>query len=535
MRRLILIFILAAIPGMAFALDDVDRLEMRAEVAFAERNYDLAIQCWSDAIKLSPGEASIYINRAASYAAKKETDKQLADYGDAIRLAPDDPAAYQLRAKFYVERMMEALRNATPYADGDADKAIADSEQLMRIQLAGVADPKAAALEAAKKSAKEWNYPMAAACWNTVVKLDPNDAAAWFRLAILNEMLLKPDKASTACNEVLRLDPKNADAATLRAQIDAGWVWENDSHPFNRQDKHAEAGEHEKAIADYNLSIWLGGERLWESYAQRGSVYANAGKWQNAVADYTEAIRIGSEGFVYGNYEGRADAYMQGGQYDKAAADYITAAVEWHKEEASEYSHDPEGRTKDSVESENFMAAQYLIRAAEAYARGGKYDRAIALLENDLKIEPKNDWCIAALAWLYATSPDAKLRNGATAVKLVKRAGGGDPYFADILAAAYAEAGQWEDAVKSEKEAIEGDKDDSQKAIERKADAIKEIASGAKWVPTKSNPASPQDRLKFAERYIKEDAEEIKEFTARLELYQQKKPCRDMKEFQFGG
>ncbi|HWB58702.1 MAG TPA: tetratricopeptide repeat protein [Chthoniobacteraceae bacterium] len=529
---LMLLGVLAVAPG-ARAFDDVDQLEVRAQAALDAKDYDLAIQLYGEAIKLSPNEAAPHVNRAAAYAAKGDTEKQLADYADAIRIEPDDPSAYQMRAKFYSDRLDAAMRAGAKPDDGDTDKALADYSDVMRIQLAGVPDPKAAAREAAEEAFKKYDLTRATACWRAVVKLGPNDAGAWFKLALFDELMLKPDKASADCNEALRLDPKNADAAALRAQIDAGWKWESDSHPFNQRDKHAAAGEYELAVDDCNFRIWLGRVNPWEEYAQRGDAYCREGKWENAVTDYTESLRICPQAFNDGSYEGRAYAYMAGKQYDKAAADFITAAAEWHKEQAAEAQG--EQRTKEDLESENFTASQYFIHAAEAYGRGGQYDKAIALLKNDLKTAKlDNGWTLAAVAWLYATSPDAKWRDGAEAVKLAKRAGGGEAYFDDTLATAYAEAGQWDEAVKSEKTAIDTDKEEQQKAHQREADATKVIASGEKWTPTPSSPSSPQDTLDSARRYIKEDEEEIKEFTARLELYQQKKPCREMKEFEVG-
>ena len=105
---------------------------------------------------------------------------------------------------------------------------------------------------------------------------------------------------------------------------------------------------------------------------------------------------------------------MQGGEYDKAAADFITAAAAEHRGEVHEF----------GSESDYAIPAQILIRAAEAYIHGGKYDKAIAILKHNLKIVPKgySGWSLAALAWLYATCPDEKFRDGARTVKLAKQA-----------------------------------------------------------------------------------------------------------------
>ena len=57
------------------------------------------------------------------------------------------------------------------------------------------------------------------------------------------------------------------------------------------------------------------------------------------------------------------------------------------------------------------------------------------------------------MAWLRATHPDPKYRNAAAAVELSERAcrltEQQEPLFIGTLAAAYAEAGRFEDAVKT--------------------------------------------------------------------------------------
>ncbi len=67
--------------------------------------------------------------------------------------------------------------------------------------------------------------------------------------------------------------------------------------------------------------------------------------------------------------------------------------------------------------------------------------------------EPLNN-----LAWTLATDPDPLVRNGLEAVQLAKRAlavaGSGSPAALDTLAAAYAEAGRFQDAVVTIRKAI---------------------------------------------------------------------------------
>jgi len=64
---------------------------------------------------------------------------------------------------------------------------------------------------------------------------------------------------------------------------------------------------------------------------------------------------------------------------------------------------------------------------------------------------------LAETAWLLATSPDAAVRNGADAVAYAQRAvelsKGNEPAILGTLAAAYAEAGQFSEAVQTARRA----------------------------------------------------------------------------------
>ena len=84
--------------------------------------------------------------------------------------------------------------------------------------------------------------------------------------------------------------------------------------------------------------------------------------------------------------------------------------------------------------------------------------RAIADYERALELNPNLAPAMNSLAWDLATMPTASRRDGPRAVELAERALGSnkqEPGFLDTLAAAYAEAGRFADAVRSQETAIE--------------------------------------------------------------------------------
>ena len=76
-----------------------------------------------------------------------------------------------------------------------------------------------------------------------------------------------------------------------------------------------------------------------------------------------------------------------------------------------------------------------------------------------LVIQPDNGNALSNLAWIYATSPDDSLRDGLKAVQLAERAmhisGRRIPIIFRTLAAAYAETGQFSQAIQTAQEAFE--------------------------------------------------------------------------------
>ena len=81
----------------------------------------------------------------------------------------------------------------------------------------------------------------------------------------------------------------------------------------------------------------------------------------------------------------------------------------------------------------------------------GRTREAVAQYREALRLNPNLAGALNNLAWVLATSPDDELRNGAEAVRLAERACElthyGQPLFIGTLAAAYAEAGRFPEAV----------------------------------------------------------------------------------------
>lgn len=95
---------------------------------------------------------------------------------------------------------------------------------------------------------------------------------------------------------------------------------------------------------------------------------------------------------------------------------------------------------------------------AMVLADQGKHEEAIAHYREAIRLGPEDPASYNNLAWIRSTHPDAELRNGAEAVVLAEKAchlwGGKEINSLDTLAAAYAEAGRFPEAVATLEQAI---------------------------------------------------------------------------------
>ena len=91
--------------------------------------------------------------------------------------------------------------------------------------------------------------------------------------------------------------------------------------------------------------------------------------------------------------------------------------------------------------------------------RNGVYEEGLAHLEHALAGHPEGLGAANNLAWVLATCPEAKFRDGRRAVELAERAceatGHNKASFLDSLAAAYAETGDFADAVRVASRALD--------------------------------------------------------------------------------
>jgi tetratricopeptide (TPR) repeat protein len=221
------------------------------------------------------------------------------------------------------------------------------------------------------------------------------------------------DLAIAECTRAIRLDPRDAEAFYLR-----GSTWAS----MDRMDQ---------ALIDLDESLRLD-PRNPASLVARGEIRLALKDYDKALADLDAAIRLGYRDAMA--YLDRGEVRLCRGELDPALADL-----------------------DEAIRRDPWLATAHVHRAT-VRVKKGEPDKALADLDAAIRIDPRNGSAYDRLAWLRATCPDPRYRDGQRAVEAARRAcellHGREPRELETLAAAYAQAGDFNAAVQWQTRAI---------------------------------------------------------------------------------
>ena len=215
---------------------------------------------------------------------------------------------------------------------------------------------------------------------------------------------------------------------------------DNEEDCYNRGVEWYKKGKYDKAIAEFDQALKKK-PRYADAYAARGAAWYRKGKYDKALGDQAQALRLNPN--IVAAYNNRGLAWTAKGQYDKAIADFtqglaINPALAINAEDASIFIlHNNRG---------------------SAWKKKGDYAKAVADYSQALAINSNYADAYNNLAWLQATCPDEKYRDGQKAIENAAKAcqltEGKNWGYVSTLAAAWAESGNFWNARQWQEKAI---------------------------------------------------------------------------------
>ncbi len=283
--------------------------------------------------------------------------------------------------------------------------------------------------------------------WQEAIRLSPRFWAYYFNLGHALDQMKRPGEAVTWYRKTLDLKPRQARAhnnlavalqstgrrveairhfrQALRIDPDAMETHRNLAAAL------AEEGNFKEAATHFRRALEKGPASV-ELHTGLGRALAARNRMPEAVEQFQSALRLDPNSFDARNNLGNLLA--AGGRMEEALA-HFRKAVELKP---------------DSVE--------VLGNLGLALRMAGRFDEAGRYLEEAIRRQPGWPAPQAALAWILATHPEPSRRRPHEAIQLGRRAvrmtREQDPRMLDVLAAAYAAAGDFDQAVAAVRKAI---------------------------------------------------------------------------------
>jgi tetratricopeptide (TPR) repeat protein len=252
----------------------------------------------------------------------------------------------------------------------------------------------------------------AVAFFTKQIEANPKDTNGYNRRAAAWRAKGEQDAALKDATEALRINPRSAPLYNNRALI------------FQAKKEYA------KALEDYTQAFQLNPQYPL-CLVNRATLWQAKKEYDKAIADCTQAIQTQPQ--FPNAYRQRAVAYHGKKEFDKAIADFDSALK-----------FDPK-------------SAQFHLERGNSFAAKNEHAKARADHEESLRLEPSSVATLATLALWLASCPEAKFRDGKRALELAQKAHKlerNNSLAIQALAAAYAETGQFAEAVRWQEHAL---------------------------------------------------------------------------------
>ena len=433
-----------------------------------------AIGHFQTALSIQPKAADVHSNLGGALLGLGQLDEAIAHFQAALKIQPDSAQAHnnlgnalmqQRRLDLAIAQFQQAVDLQADSAGlqynlggallqaGRVDEAIAHLQRALEIQ-PELAD---AHMSLGNALLGKGQVNEGIAHLQKAVELQPGLAAAQHNLANALFQQGQVDEAIAHFQKALAIQPGLAaahnglgNALLLKGQVDA-------------------------AIAHFRTATRLQ-PMLAEAHLNLANALLQSGKVDEAIAQFQTALALQPD--QAGAHNNLANALLSKGRVDEAIAHFRRAL----------------SLQPNLAEAHNNLANALLQkgRAGEAVTH---YEAAMAVL-------PGNPHLLSNLAWVLATCPQAAVRDGVRAVELAQQAvrltGGNDASMLGTLAAGYAEAGRFPEAITTLQKASAlasgaGDralleKDQQLLELYRRNQPYREAAAGAEPAPMPKAP-----------------------------------------------
>lgn len=460
----------------------------RAFFFIERKEHDRAIQDLTEAIRLDPKKAIYWYQRGLEYSHKKQYERAIADLTEAIRLNPNDASAWRTRGKAYMDG--EAANVAKAGLLTYRFKAIEDFTEVIRL---APGDANAYYWRGAIYCTIGRQEGAALADLNEAIRLNPNLPGPYFHRAYVWSNRRDYAGAIADLSQSITLYP-NATAYSCRARCymnfkDYKHALTDLAIALKIDPKHISAYLDRSALCmatrDYGLVLTDLTEvirlepRNAEAYYNRSIAHMNRNEYSLAIEDMTEALCLNAYYAYCGALHIRGECYLRSHNYKRAMGDF-TKIISNDPQNASAYAfrgaiyaaikHMPAKARADlekaiSIDHQTVIFNQrWMFQFDVNYTRDGM---RIEDYRNDGQSYTRGLSPNRALAWLLATHPEELYRDGRRALTYATRdcelSKWKNADALEVLAAARAEYGDFQEAIRWQKRAIELGFDDGQR------------------------------------------------------------------------
>ena len=354
--------------------------------------------------------------------AEDDPPARRADYDKAVELAPRDADVRRTRGLFL---MMEGDQDG---ALADFDVAIEEDPDDVRIrEMRGLSLLMAQRTDDALKN------------FDDALELAPDSADILFQRGRVFASQGNLERAMADLDRAIAAVPDAAEPRVLRARL------------------HQQAGSTDDALTD--IAHVLARDPDHRSALElRALLAADQGDYPSAIADFRRLVRQSPD-----------DAVVVG------QLGFLYLAAKEPREAIRRFNRALE------IDPEQFLARR---GRGDAEISIGDHAAALADLEKAMELQPDNDTVLNNLAWVLATSPDDAVRDGKRAIGIAVKAceltEWKQPHVISTLAAAHAESGDFDEAKKYSRQAVDGS-DESSEVRDQLKSELASYEAGNPW------------------------------------------------------